>query len=190
MDISTLASKKFWELTHYDFQILWQYISKHAKLFLKSKGGKKFMFRCHTLTHGTDLRRLPLGMCKSVFSWPPLKKVNKLELRNPVCQTKPDGEMPKGTKMPPDPDDPWSTEEEPIDPQMMDPLIYRWWILDPLMMDPLIYRWWTPSSTHDGTLDPQMMDPLIHRWWILDPLMVDPLIYRWWTPSSTHDGTL
>ena len=31
--------KKFCELTHYDFQILWQYISKHAKLFLKSKRG-------------------------------------------------------------------------------------------------------------------------------------------------------
>ena len=27
--------------------------------FLKVKGVKEFMFRCHTLTHGTDLRRLP-----------------------------------------------------------------------------------------------------------------------------------
>ena len=30
------------------------------RYFLKVKGVKKFMFRCHTLTHGTDLRRLPL----------------------------------------------------------------------------------------------------------------------------------
>ena len=29
------------------------------RYFLKVKGVKKFMFRCHTLTHGTDLRRLP-----------------------------------------------------------------------------------------------------------------------------------
>ena len=39
IDISTLAFKKFWELTHYDFQIMWQYISKYAKLFLKSNRG-------------------------------------------------------------------------------------------------------------------------------------------------------
>ena len=30
------------------------------RYFLKVKGVKKFMLRCHTLTHGTDLRRLPL----------------------------------------------------------------------------------------------------------------------------------
>ena len=29
------------------------------RYFEKVKGVKKFMFRCHTLTHGTDLRRLP-----------------------------------------------------------------------------------------------------------------------------------
>ena len=29
------------------------------RYFLKVRGVKKFMFRCHTLTHGTDLRRLP-----------------------------------------------------------------------------------------------------------------------------------
>ena len=61
IDILTLASKRFWELTQYDFQILWQCISKHAKVFSKVKGVRKFIFQCHTLTHGTDLRRLPLS---------------------------------------------------------------------------------------------------------------------------------
>ena len=32
------------------------------RYFLKVRGVKKFMFRCHTLTHGTDLRRLPQGV--------------------------------------------------------------------------------------------------------------------------------
>ena len=37
------------------------------RYFLKVKGVKKFMFRCHTLTHGTDLRRLPqLIQCLSL----------------------------------------------------------------------------------------------------------------------------
>ena len=39
---------------------MWQYISNQAKLFKKKvKGVEKFMFGCHTLTHGTKMRRLP-----------------------------------------------------------------------------------------------------------------------------------
>ena len=41
IDISTLTSTNFWELTHYDFQILWQYISKHTNSFFKIKKGWK-----------------------------------------------------------------------------------------------------------------------------------------------------
>ena len=39
------------------------------RYFLKVKGVKKFMFRCHTLTHGTDLRRLPLKLIPWNKNW-------------------------------------------------------------------------------------------------------------------------
>ena len=79
------------------------------RYFLKVKGVKKFMFRCHTLTHGTDLRRLPQwftyisaplccterGLHSKSFEWSPkLQKCCKASM-NLIWKEGPMGQSPQ-----------------------------------------------------------------------------------------------
>ena len=47
--------------------MIFRYCGNILVSYFKVKGVKKIMFRCHTLTHGTDLRRLPPGYIEMVY---------------------------------------------------------------------------------------------------------------------------
>ena len=53
--------KKFGSLHIMIFRYYGNILVSMQSYFWNVKGVKKFMFGCHTLTHGTKLRRLPLG---------------------------------------------------------------------------------------------------------------------------------